>query len=89
MKYVILLALVALAAAQHHPQFDHNNPLHQLIHAEVKLIISNNQGISVDNCQTKCDALFDLAAGHDEDITDRLCRDQCTHQLNVRPTDAN
>ncbi|XP_076472405.1 uncharacterized protein LOC143301873 [Babylonia areolata] len=89
MKFVILFALVALAAAQHRPNFDHDDPLHHLILQEVRLIISNNQGISVDNCQTKCDALFDLAAGHDEDITDKLCREECAHQLHMRPTDGN
>ncbi|XP_076472610.1 uncharacterized protein LOC143302010 [Babylonia areolata] len=87
MKYVILLALVALAASQNHrPNFDHNNPLDHLIHAEVMEILSKNPDITVDHCQTKCDALFDLDAGHDEQITDDLCRQECAHQLHARPT---
>ncbi|XP_076472631.1 uncharacterized protein LOC143302029 [Babylonia areolata] len=76
MKYVILLALITMAVAQFRPGHDHSDPLQNMIHEEVQNIMNNNQGISVDDCAAKCDALFDLAAGHDEDITDRLCRDE-------------
>ena len=49
----------------------------RIIAAEVKVIVNDNQGISVSDCQSKCDALFDLAAGHDEGTTDRLCQQAC------------
>merc|ERR1712042_190986 len=90
MKFVILLALFALAASQvhHRPGFDHGDPLHRLIHDEVRQVVSTNNGISVDDCSTKCDALFDLNAGHDEEMTDKLCHEECSHQLtaNTHPT---
>ena len=39
--------------------------------------MQDNTDVSVAHCQTKCDALFDLEAGHDEEMTDRLCREEC------------
>merc|ERR1711872_876311 len=80
MKCVIILTLIAFAAAQqqHHP----GDALHHLIHAEVQEILGSNDGISVSDCTTKCDALFDLAAGHDEQMTDDICGKECDMQVN-------
>merc|ERR1712121_595890 len=85
MKVFVLLALVAVAAAQHHfrPGHDHGNPLHNLIHAEVHQILDSNSGISESDCTTKCDALFDLNAGHDEEMTDSLCKEECAHAVHM------
>merc|ERR1712154_726829 len=65
------------------PGFNHGDPLHRLIHTEVKEILANNADIDADHCTTKCDALFDLNAGHDEPITDKICKMECTHQLHM------
>ncbi|XP_070184825.1 uncharacterized protein [Littorina saxatilis] len=82
MKCVILLALVAVAFAQNHrPGFDNDDPLHHLVMAQVEILIRNNPGISETDCGTRCDAMFDLAAGHDEQVTDHLCTEECRHQL--------
>merc|ERR1712121_404856 len=70
---VILCALVAYAAA---------GSLENIIAAEVKNIIANNPGISAAHCTTKCDALFDMDAAHDEQLTDRECQFICNRQLN-------
>ena len=48
-----------------------------MIRQEVAQIKQDNAGITVEDCTTKCDALFDLAAGHDEEWTDALCRQEC------------
>ena len=34
-------------------------------------------GMSVHDCIDECDSRFDLAAGHDEELTDKLCRVEC------------
>merc|ERR1712002_212417 len=70
---IVLLALVACCAAV---------DLERIINAEVKVIVQNNHGITVHQCQSKCDALFDLAAGHDEGTTDRLCQSACDQAIN-------
>ena len=49
----------------------------RIIAAEVKQILHDNHGISVSDCSSKCDALFDLVAGHDEGLTDRECQAAC------------
>ena len=49
----------------------------KIIAAEVKQIVHDNHGIDVATCASKCDALFDLAAGHDERLTDRECQSAC------------
>nr|AAL03952.1 KVN [Littorina littorea] len=85
MKCVILLALVAVAFAQHRPDFDHGDPLEHLVMAEVENLIRTTAGISETDCEAKCDAMFDLAAGHDEDRTDHLCAEECKHQLQAGP----
>ncbi|RUS74623.1 hypothetical protein EGW08_017603 [Elysia chlorotica] len=53
-----------------------------LIHHEVVYLYSQDHDMTVDHCTTKCDALFDLIAGHDEDRTDRLCHYECLCQKN-------
>merc|ERR1711963_576438 len=89
MKLVVLLALAAVAFAQtHRPHhgpgswFNHGDPLHHLIHQEAVAILASND-VSVEHCATKCDAVFDLNAGHDEEITDKLCKLECQHQLHM------
>merc|ERR1711915_189455 len=70
---IVLLALVACCAAV---------DLERIIAAEVKVLVHDNHGITVRQCSSKCDALFDLAAGHDEGTTDRLCRQACDQVIN-------
>ncbi|KAK7093803.1 uncharacterized protein [Littorina saxatilis] len=90
MKCVILLALVAVAFAQvHRPDFDHGDPLHHVVMTEVETLIKSNAGISETDCEAKCDAMFDLAAGHDERVTDHLCAEECKHQLRVQAATAH
>ena len=48
-----------------------------LVHQEVLQIMQDNPDLTVNHCQTKCDALFTLNAGHDEATLDRLCREEC------------
>merc|ERR1712154_416065 len=91
MKYVLLLALVALAAAQlhggHRPGFNHGDPLHHLVRNEVLQIIQDNPGITAEHCADKCDALFEVNAGHDEENTDMICKLECNYALHhPRPT---
>ncbi|GFN97486.1 hypothetical protein PoB_002399200 [Plakobranchus ocellatus] len=38
--------------------------------------------MSVDQCTTKCDALFDLMAGNDEQKADKWCHFECACQKN-------
>merc|ERR1711879_822298 len=57
------------------------NTLESIINAEVKSIIATDSALSVDHCRTKCDALFDLVAGGDERISDRMCKFECTCQI--------
>merc|ERR1711934_82236 len=70
---IVLLALVACCAAV---------DLDRIIAAEVKQILHDNHGISVSDCSSKCDALFDLVAGHDEGLTDRECQAACDQAIN-------
>ncbi|KAK7093806.1 uncharacterized protein [Littorina saxatilis] len=79
MKFVILLGLVAFAAAQggHNGNTDHGDPLHNLIHKEVHQLFTDTPALTAAECMTKCDALFMLAAGHDEERTDKLCQQEC------------
>ncbi|GFS00272.1 hypothetical protein ElyMa_001067800 [Elysia marginata] len=53
-----------------------------LIHHEVLYLYSNDHDMTVDHCTTKCDALFDLIAGHDEAWTDKMCHYECSCQKN-------
>ncbi|KAK3758801.1 hypothetical protein RRG08_030612 [Elysia crispata] len=54
----------------------------QLIHHEVVYLYSTDKDMTVDHCATKCNALFDLIAGHDEDRTDKICHYECSCQKN-------
>merc|ERR1711879_27358 len=85
---IVLAALVALAYSQqgHRPGFNHGDPLHHMIHDEVKMILDNNSGMGAKDCTSKCDALFDMQAEHDEPMTDRLCQEECSHALNPHAT---
>ena len=47
-----------------------------LVHEEVREIMEMD-GMSVHDCIDECDSRFDLAAGHDEELTDKLCRVEC------------
>ena len=40
-------------------------------------IRQDNPGVSADECADKCDNLFGMNGVHDEEITDRLCREEC------------
>merc|ERR1712002_760763 len=71
---LLVLTLVACCLA--------NTDIEKLINKEVGEIMHSNPGISVDACSTKCDALFDLVAGHDERITDQACHDACDKAIN-------
>merc|ERR1711963_1052509 len=84
MKVLVPLALAAVSMAQihHRPGFNHGDPLHHMIRQEVAAILASND-VTVDHCATKCDAVFDLNAGHDEEITDKLCKLECQHQLHM------
>ena len=57
------------------------NSTDSIIAAEVKVIVHDNHGISVADCSSKCDALFDLVAGHDEGLTDRECQAACDQSV--------
>merc|ERR1712212_273627 len=89
LKLALLVTLVTLTLAQQHhghrPGFQSGNPLHKLMLAEVRQIIADNAGVTVEHCADKCDALFEVNAGHDEEMTDKLCQWECAPQLN-RPT---
>merc|ERR1712150_3132 len=56
--------------------------LRMLVRDEVKAIYLADANLTVDNCTTKCDALFDLVAGHDEQTPDAMCRQECSCQKN-------
>ena len=49
----------------------------KLIQAEVQASLQVDPSLSLDNCQTKCDAMFDLDLGHDEKVTDNMCKEAC------------
>ncbi|GFN76427.1 hypothetical protein k02a2.6-like [Plakobranchus ocellatus] len=51
--------------------------VHDLIRHEVQFLYNSDSDMSIDHCTTKCDALFDLIAGHDEDRTDKMCHYEC------------
>ncbi|XP_005094927.1 uncharacterized protein LOC101862255 [Aplysia californica] len=74
---IVLLACVAAAFAQHH-----NGGMGDLIHHEVVALIQADPNLTVDNCVTKCDALFDLIDQHDEDRTDDMCKHACDCEIN-------
>merc|ERR1712154_621747 len=52
------------------------------IHHEVVALITADSALTVDQCSTKCDALFDLVDGHDETQTDTLCKNVCDCEIN-------
>merc|ERR1712066_775183 len=56
--------------------------LESLIRKEVYSILRTDPALSVSNCQTKCDALFDLIAPNDERMVDQLCDNECKCQIN-------
>merc|ERR1712012_295420 len=80
-----LCALVAVAIAQR-PGGNHGNHgdhgLGGLIHHEVVALITADSALTVDQCSTKCDALFDLVDGHDETQTDQMCKEVCDCEIN-------
>merc|ERR1712156_234086 len=51
--------------------------LARLIQMEVQAIIHQDPNLTLDHCATKCDAEFDLIAGHDEQQTDMICKNAC------------
>ncbi|KAL8622671.1 hypothetical protein ACOMHN_009305 [Nucella lapillus] len=70
----------AFTTTTHHP---HSTPsmvggeLDHQIRAEVKVLLQQDPNLNVDNCSTKCDALFDLVSHHHEKTTDELCLYKC------------
>merc|ERR1711874_203389 len=77
MKVVLILAaLIALGTAA---------TIHNLVHKEVNAILAADNALTIAHCTTKCDALFDLVAHGDETATDRLCRFECSCQINKTP----
>merc|ERR1711894_734598 len=74
---LVVLALVATVFAQ-----THNDHLAMLVHDEVKALLAADANLSVDNCVTKCDALFDLVAAGDEQTTDDMCKRFCDCEIN-------
>merc|ERR1711963_496191 len=83
--FLTLCALVAVAIAQR-PGGNHGNHgdhgLAGLIHHEVVALITADSALTVDQCSTKCDALFDLVDGHDETQTDQMCKEVCDCEIN-------
>merc|ERR1711860_306834 len=80
---VFVAAFCTLALGQH------NLNLHTLIRNEVHALYQADNNLTVDNCTTECDALFDLIAGHDEQTTDMMCKQECTCQKNHSCTHHN
>merc|ERR1712213_233137 len=80
-----LCALVAVTIAQrpggNHGGHDQHG-LAGLIHHEVVALITADSALTVDQCSTKCDALFDLVDGHDETQTDQMCKEVCDCEIN-------
>merc|ERR1712154_23837 len=56
--------------------------LESLIRKEVYNILRTDPDLNVNNCYTKCDALFDLIAPNDERMVDQLCENECKCQIN-------
>merc|ERR1712154_29006 len=79
---LVLCAILAVTLAQQQQHQQHNNPFGDLIHREVQAILKADPNLSLDNCSTKCDAEFDLIAGHDEDVTDKACAAACDCEIN-------
>merc|ERR1712130_499199 len=74
---IVLCALVAVSFAQMH-----HDKLAELIHHEVHALFQADPNLTMDNCVTKCDALFDLIDSNDENVTDDLCKKNCDCEIN-------
>merc|ERR1711970_967045 len=74
MKVAVILALCACAVMSAN--------VYDLVRAEVKELLRVDHDLTVDHCTTKCDALFDLADGHDEHATDAMCKAACACAIN-------
>merc|ERR1711860_349435 len=70
MKVVLILATVYAAAMA-------ANELEILMFNEVKELYNQEPNLTQQQCETKCDALFELTAGRDEQLTDRWCHGIC------------
>merc|ERR1711963_494183 len=66
---LLLAALTATALAA--------NELELLMLHEVQELYKQEPHMSVQQCTDKCDAMFSLIAGHDEQLSDRACATLC------------
>merc|ERR1712002_698916 len=79
---IILFACVAVALSQHGPGGDHgHNNLGHLVHEEVIALLKNDANLSVDDCEKKCDAVFNLLASHSEALVDDICKHACECEI--------
>merc|ERR1711963_1213333 len=66
---LLLAALTATALAA--------NELEMLLMNEVQELYKQEPNLTVQQCTDKCDAMFSLIAGRDEQLSDRACATAC------------
>jgi len=69
--------------APHHGH-DHS-AIHDLIKHEVHSLVHADPALDVAGCTVKCDAMFDLMAADDENVTDMYCAQECQHSIHNKP----